>query len=110
MKNKIKTYYEAVCKAEGYSPLPLKFTSVGKGGACLTYCAATLKPLHISIDIKRVCDLETAILHELTHQIKLLTEKNPYQGAKDKQKKFIKLENYLVEKYLYSNYSKILWE
>jgi len=29
----IKAYYEALCKAEGVKPLPVKFESVGYGGA-----------------------------------------------------------------------------
>jgi len=109
-KEKVKAYYEAICAAEGYKPLPIKFTNVAKGGACLTYNTKSLTPISISIDLNRVSDVETAIIHELTHQIKLLTEKNPYQGAKDRQKKFINLENQLVEKYLYSKYSEILWK
>lgn len=107
---RITKYYNAICEVEKIKPLPLKFTRVGKGGACLTYNALTLKPLYISIDLRVVDDVEYAVIHELTHQIKLLTEKNPYPGKKDQQKKFKKLENMLVEKYMYSKHTDLLWK
>ena len=55
-------------------------------------------------------DPEYAILHEITHQIKLETEQDAYMGKRDQTAQFKKLENKLVEKYMYSRFSKILWE
>jgi mannose-6-phosphate isomerase-like protein (cupin superfamily)/predicted transcriptional regulator len=107
---RIKAYYEALCKAEGIKPLPLKFKAVGMSGAATTYDTRTMKPLYISFDVNRLTDPEFAIIHELTHQIKLETEGDAYLGKRDKLVKFIKLENYLIDKYVYTNYSKILYE
>lgn len=106
----IRKYYEALCKAEGVTPLPVKFETVGKGGASLTYNPKTMKPLYISFDVKRLSDPEFAIIHELTHQIKLETESDAYVGKRDQSAKFKKLENRLIDKYVYSNYSKLLYE
>lgn len=105
----IKAYYNAVAKAEGVKPLPLKFERVGKGGAATTYNARTMTPLYISFDITRMLDPEFAVLHELAHQIKLETEKDAYQGKRDQLKKFKKLENYLIDKYVYSSYSSLIF-
>jgi len=105
----IKAYYNAVAKAEGVKPLPLKFGRVGKGGAATTYNAKTMTPLYISFDITRMSDPEFAVLHELTHQIKLETEKDAYQGKRDQLAKFKKLENYLIDKYAYSSYSSLIF-
>ena len=109
-KKKVEAYYKAVCTQEGITPIPLRFVRVGKGGACLTCNAITKKPLYISIDLKRVCDVEYAILHELTHQIKAITEKDLYIGKRDQLKKFKKLENRLVETYLHSKFSELLYK
>ena len=65
----IKTYYEALCKNEKITPLPLRFGSVGKGGAALTFNPKTMKPLYISFDVNRMSDPEQAVIHELTHQL-----------------------------------------
>jgi hypothetical protein len=105
--NNIKSYYEALCKSEGITPLPVKFGSVGKGGAALTFNPKTMKPLYISFDVNRMSDPEYAIIHELTHQIKLETEKDAYLGKKDQSAKFRKLQNRLIEKYMYSKFSDI---
>lgn len=107
---RIKAYYEALCKSEGVKSLPIKFGSVGKGGAALTFNPKTMKPLYISFDVNRLSDPEFAIIHELTHQIKLETEGDAYVGKRDQLAKFKKLENYLIDKYVYSNYSKLLYE
>ncbi len=106
----IKAYYEALCKNEKVTPLPVKFNNIGKGGAALTYNPKTMKALYISFNVNRMQDVEYAVIHELTHQIKLETEKDAYLGKKDQSPKFKKLENKLVEKYMYSKFSNILWK
>ena len=106
----IKAYYEALCKNEKVTPLPLRFSRVAKGGAALTFNPKTMKPLYISFDVNRMSDPEQAVIHELTHQIKLETEKDAYIGKRDQTAKFKKLENRLFEKYAYSKFSNILWK
>jgi hypothetical protein len=106
----IKAYYEALCKNEKVTPLPVKFGNVGKGGAALTFNPKTMKPLYISFNVNRMMDPEYAVIHELTHQIKLETEQDAYLGKKDQSAKFKKLENKLVEKYMYSKFSNILYK
>jgi len=106
----IKAYYEALCKNEKVTPLPVKFGNVGKGGAALTFNPKTMKPLYISFNVNRMTDPEQAVIHELTHQIKLETEKDAYIGKRDQTAKFKKLENRLFEKYAYSKFSNILWK
>ena len=105
----IKAYYEALCKNEKITPLPVRFNNIGKGGAALTYNPKTMKALYISFNVNRMQDPEYAVIHELTHQIKLETEKDAYLGKKDQTAKFKKLENKLVEKYMYSKFSNILY-
>lgn len=106
----IKAYYEALAKSEGVTPLPVKFNNVGKGGAALTFNPKTMKPLYISFNVNRMSDPEQAVIHELTHQIKLETEKDAYIGKRDQTAKFKKLENKLVDKYMYSKFSNLLWK
>ena len=106
----IKAYYEALCKNEKVTPLPVKFGNVGKGGAALTFNPKTMKPLYISFNVNRMTDPEQAVIHELTHQIKLETEKDGYVGKRDQTAKFKKLENRLSEKYMYSKFSNLLWK
>jgi len=106
----ITAYYQAICKEEGIDPLPLRFGSVKFGGAATSYNTKTNKPLYISFDVNKMMDPEIAIIHELTHQIKLETEGNPYLGKKDKSASFKKLENKLIDKYVYSEYSKLLYK
>jgi hypothetical protein len=108
--DKIKQYYSAICKAEGVDEIPLRFKSVKFGGASTSYNPKTNKALYISFDISKIHDVEYAILHELTHQIKLQTEGDPYLGKKDQSAKFKKLENSMIDKYTYSSYSNILWK
>lgn len=108
-KEGVSNYYKAVITAEGFKPLPIKFERVGHGGAATTYHKITMQPLYISFDLSKMLDTEYAILHEITHQIKLETEKDAYNGKRDQLAKFKKLENRLVEKYLYSKYSNLLW-
>ena len=108
--DKIKQYYSAICKAEGVDEIPLRFESVKFGGASTTYNPKTNKALYISFDVSKMYDIEYAILHELTHQIKLQTEGDPYLGKKDQSAKFKKLENAMIDKYMYSSYSNILWK
>lgn len=107
--NNIKAYYEALCKNENITPLPVKFGNVGGSGAATTYNPKTMKPLYISFDVKKMSDPEYAVIHELTHQIKLETEGDAYVGKRDRLTKFRKLENKLVDKYMYSQFSKLLW-
>jgi|688.fasta_scaffold226097_2 hypothetical protein len=108
--DKIKQYYSAICKAESVDEIPLRFESVKFGGASTTYNPKTNKALYISFDVSKMHDVEYAILHELTHQIKLQTEGDPYLGKKDQSAKFKKLENAMIDKYMYSSYSNILWK
>ena len=106
----IKAYYEALCKNEKITPLPVKFNNIGKGGAAITFNSKTMKALYISFNVNRMHDVEYAVIHEITHQIKLETEKDAYLGKRDQSAKFKKLENKLIEKYMYSKFSNILWK
>jgi len=106
----IKAYYEALCKDLKITPLPVKFNNIGKGGAAITFNSKTMKALYISFNVNRMHDVEYAVIHEITHQIKLETEKDAYLGKRDQSAKFKKLENKLVEKYMYSKFSNILWK
>ncbi len=106
----IKAYYEALCKDLKITPLPVKFGNVGKGGAAITFNPKTMKALYISFNVNRMEDPEYAVIHEITHQIKLETEKDAYIGKRDQSAKFKKLENKLVEKYMYSKFSNLLWK
>lgn len=106
----IQAYYSEVCRREGIAEIPLKFRSVAYGGAATTYDTVTMKPLYISFDVSRMTDAEQAVLHEITHQMKLVQEKDPYLGKKDQSSKFRKLENSLVDKYMYSDISRLIWK
>ena len=106
----IKAYYEALCKDLKITPLPVKFNNIGKGGAAITFNSKTMKALYISFNVNRMHDVEYAVIHEITHQIKLETEKDAYLGKRDQSAKFKKLENKLIEKYMYSKFSNILWK
>ena len=109
-KESIINYYNEICKAEGYKPLPVKFGSVKYGGANVTFNPTTFKPLYITFDLGRMKDPEYAVLHEFTHQIMLERFKDPFIGKRDQSAKFKKVENRLLEKYLYSDYSNLLFE
>ena len=106
----IKAYYEALAKNEGVTPLPVRFEKVAHGGAALSFNPQTMKPLYISFDVNRMTDPERAVVHELTHQIKLEKEKDAYQGKKDQSSKFKSLENKLINKYFYSKFSSLLYK
>lgn len=106
----IVNYYKGVCKAVGISPIPIKFGSVGRLGAATTYHTKTFEPLYITFDLGKVRDIETAVLHEITHQILLIKEKNPYNNCAKRPAKFVKIENSLIEKFTYSPLSKLLYE
>jgi len=106
----IVNYYKGVCKAVGISPIPIKFGSVGRLGAATTYHTKTFEPLYITFDLGKVRDIETAVLHEITHQILLIKEKNPYNNCAKRPAKFAKIENSLIEKFTYSPLSKLLYE
>lgn len=106
----VVNYYKGVCKAVGISPIPIKFGSVGRLGAATTYHTKTFEPLYITFDLGKVRDIETAVLHEITHQILLTKEKNPYNNCAKRPAKFAKIENNLIEKFTYSPLSKLLYE
>ncbi|MEX1381975.1 hypothetical protein [Lutibacter sp.] len=102
MKSKIeniKNYYLEVCKKEKLNPIPIKFCSVSKGGACLQY-SNSMKPLNIQIDLNRCVDIEYALLHEISHQILLEKKKDP---ALRHNAAFRKIENQMNDKYMYSD-------
>jgi len=99
-----------LCKDLKITPLPVKFNNIGKGGAAITFNSKTMKALYISFNVNRMHDVEYAVIHEITHQIKLETEKDAYLGKRDQSAKFKKLENKLIEKYMYSKFSNILWK
>jgi tRNA nucleotidyltransferase/poly(A) polymerase len=108
--DRLTRYYKALCQSEKIKPLPVKFGRVGYGGAVTIYNSKTMKPLYITFDLSRMSDPEYAVIHELTHQIKLETEGNAYNGEKDRSAKFKKLESKLVDKYMYSKFSELLWK
>lgn len=109
-KENITNYYKRICKEEGIKPIPIKFKKAAKGGAYTSFNPKTKKPIYIGIDVNRVFDIEMAILHELTHQIMLEKYGDAFIGKRDKNRKFTKVENYLVEKYMYSDFSEILYK
>ncbi len=96
----VKNIYLEVCKSEGISPLPIKFTRVAKGGACLEYNTATKKPTCIKFDLNRCMDLEYAIYHETAHQILMESCGDP---AHRHNAKFRKIESRLNDTYMYSD-------
>lgn len=103
---KIKEYYKRVCDDLGLSFLSIKFERVGKGGAAVTFNTKTNKALYISFDLTKLMDIEYAILHELAHQILLEKCGDP---ALKHNAKFRKIENDLMEKYMYSKFSEVLY-
>lgn len=103
-KEKITKYYESVCKDLKTEIYPIKFKNVGKGGACIVHNTKG-KISHIEIDLKRCQDIEYAILHELSHQLLILKNNNFTHN-----KTFINTQNRLIDKYMYTKFSEVLWK
>ena len=98
----IRSYYAEICKREGLTPLPIRFETVGHGGACVSYIVGLNKPIAICFDLKRCLDLEVGLLHEVAHQILLTTKGDPAQRH---NAAFRKIEARLVDKYMYGDLS-----
>jgi hypothetical protein len=96
----IKSYYAEICKREGMTPLPIKFESVGRGGAKVTYVVGLNRPIALHFDLKRCIDLEYGLLHEVAHQILLTTKGDP---AQKHNAAFRKIEAKMLDKYMYSD-------
>ena len=108
-KEGIVNYYKAVCKKLNLSPLPVKFGSVGRAGAATTFDTKTFKPEYVSFDLGKLQDVERAVLHEIAHHILLLRQGNPYHNC-NKSAAFKKVENSLIDKFFYSDESRLLRE
>lgn len=100
-ENNILKYFNVICKNEKINIIPVYFTKISGGIAKVEYNGN--KPLNVQFDVNRILDIENAILHEITHII--LIFKKGYGGH---NKEFLKLQNSLIDKYFYSDYSKIL--
>lgn len=89
----LKELYEYICLMEGIKQKQLKFTKVGKGGACCSYSGRVV--YSISIDLARICFGAAYVLcHEVAHQI--LIEKD---GNATHNKAFKNEEQRLVKSY-----------
>jgi hypothetical protein len=108
-KEGIVNYYKAVCKKLKLTPLQVKFGSVGKAGASTTFDTKTFKPEYVSFDLSKLQDVERAVLHEIAHHILLLKQGNPYHNC-NKSAAFKKVENSLIDKFFYSDESRLLRE
>lgn len=108
-KESVVNYYKAICKDLNIKPIVVKFGSVGHAGAATTYDAKTFVPEYITFDLSKVTDIERAILHEITHQILLVKQQNPFHNC-HKSAGFKKVENKLIDKYFYSSQSAVLRE
>jgi|LakMenEpi03Aug12_release.lakeMendotaPanAssembly.Ray.scaffolds.fasta_scaffold03733_24 hypothetical protein len=108
-KESVVNYYKAICKDLNIKPIAVKFGSVGHAGAATTYDAKTFIPEYITFDLSKVTDIERAILHEITHQILLVKQQNPFHNC-HKSAGFKKLENKLIDRYFYSSQSAVLRE
>jgi len=108
-KESVVNYYKAICKDLNIKPIAVKFGSVGHAGAATTYDTKTFIPEYITFDLSKVTDIERAILHEITHQILLLKQQNPFHNC-HKNIGFKKLENKLIDRYFYSSQSAVLRE
>ncbi len=108
-KDGIVNYYKAVCKKLKLTPLQVKFGSVGKAGASTTFDTKTFKPEYVSFDLSKLQDVERAVLHEIAHHILLLKQGNPYHNC-NKSAAFKKVENSLIDKFFYSDESRLLRE
>jgi len=108
-KESVINYYKEICKDLKIKPIAVKFGSVGRAGAATTYDTKTFIPEYITFDLSKVIDIERAILHEITHQILLLKQQNPFHNC-HKNIGFKKLENKLIDRYFYSSQSAVLRE
>ena len=108
-KESVVNYYKEICKDLNIKPIAVKFGSVGHAGAATTYDTKTFVPEYITFDLSKVTDIERAILHEITHQILLLKQQNPFHNC-NKSAGFKKLENKLIDRYFYSSQSAVLRE
>jgi hypothetical protein len=99
----ISALYKGISEKENIALIPIKFTTVGKGGACVEFDTLTKKPLRVCFDLKKCCDLENAIYHELAHIMLLFSDGYPGHG-----KKFQKVYNNLVDKYMYSKMTTLI--
>lgn len=99
----IQNYYLAICKDLKIEPTKLEFKKVGKGGACILHNKNGLI-YSIQIDINKCVDIERGILHEVAHKI-LIRKNNNFSHNKT----FKNLEKRLIEKYFYSQFSKLLY-
>jgi hypothetical protein len=108
-KESVVNYYKAICKDLNIKPITIKFGSVGHAGAATTYDTKTFIPEYITFDLSKVTDVERAILHEISHQILLVKQQNPYHNC-NKSAGFKKVENKLIDRYFYSAQSAVLRE
>ena len=108
-KESVVNYYKAICKDLNIKPIAIKFGSVGRAGAATTFDTKTFIPEYITFDLSKVTDIERAILHEITHQILLVKQQNPFHNC-HKNIGFKKLENKLIDRYFYSSQSAVLRE
>jgi hypothetical protein len=108
-KESVVNYYKAICKDLNIKPITIKFGSVGRAGAATTFDTKTFIPEYITFDLSKVTDIERAILHEITHQILLVKQQNPFHNC-NKSVGFKKVENKLIDRYFYSSQSAVLRE
>jgi hypothetical protein len=108
-KESVVNYYKEICKDLKIKPIAIKFGSVGRAGAATTFDTKTFIPEYITFDLSKVTDIERAILHEITHQILLVKQQNPFHNC-HKNIGFKKLENKLIDRYFYSSQSAVLRE
>jgi len=108
-KESVVNYYKEICKDLKIKPIAVKFGSVGHAGAATTFDSNTFIPEYITFDLSKVTDIERAILHEITHQILLVKQQNPFHNC-HKSAGFKKVENKLIDKYFYSSQSAVLRE
>lgn len=97
LKARISGYYNEVRSLENLPPIPLVFCRVGKGGACVEYNPVTKRPINVQVDIRRCGDVGYALLHEIAH-LKLGIKKGYYGHNAE----FRRVENDLVDRYMYS--------
>lgn len=108
-KESVVNYYKEICKDLKIKPIAVKFGSVGHAGAATTFDSNTFIPEYITFDLSKVTDIERAILHEITHQILLVKQQNPFHNC-HKSAGFKKVENKLIDRYFYSSQSAVLRE
>ena len=102
-ESKVLNYYNAICKDLKIEPVKLEFVKVKFGGACITHNSKGLI-YSIQLDLKNCKDIEYGILHEIAHKI-LIRKNNNFSHNTT----FKNLEKRLIEKYLYSKFSNLLF-